>query len=118
MSELEEILKNPKSLAFLVYKAVEGVTNAAEEIKQGKSTGYEKNFSKDFMENAFEHLVKKYTEGSIKKKILLNAVMSLPWSETLKIAYDILLCLGKNDEGSYRNTKDTLLGSLQKYLGE
>src|SRR3972149_5556105 len=102
MSELEEILKNPKSLAFLVYKAVEGVTNAAEEIKQGKSTGYEKNFSKDFMENAFEHLVKKYTEGSIKKKILLNAVMSLPWSETLKIAYDILLCLGKNDDGSYR----------------
>lgn len=119
MSELEEMLKDPNSLAFLVYKAIEGATNAAEELKMGKNTGiYETKFSKNFIEDAFNLLMKKYTDGSVKKKIFLNAVMSLPWSDAVKLAYDVLLDLGKNEDGSYKNTKDTLLSNLEKYLGE
>jgi len=119
MSELEEMLKDPNSLAFLVYKAIEGAMNAAEEIKIGEKAGiYQKKFSKNFIEDTFNLLLKKYTEGSIKRKILFNAVMSLPWSDTVKLVYDIFLDFGKNEDGSYKNTKDTLLSSLKKYLGE
>ena len=119
MSELEEMLKNPDSLAFLAYKAIEGAINAAEEIKIGGKAGIQgKKFSENFIEETFNMLMKKYTEGSIKRKVLFNATMELPWSDTLKFAYDTLLGLGKNGDGSYKNTKDTILGSLKKYLGE
>lgn len=119
MSELEEMLKDPNSLAFMIYKAIEGATGAAEEMKIAKNAGiYQKKFSKNFIEDTFNLLMKRYTEGSIKRKIFLNAVMSLPWSDTAKLAYETLLGLGKNEDGSYMNTKDTILGSLKKYLGE
>lgn len=119
MSELEEVLKDPNSLSFLIYKGIEGVMNAAEEIKMGKNVGiYEKNFSKKFITDTIEQLMKSYTQGSIKKKIFLKAAMSLPWSETVGILYDVLLGFGKSEDGSYKNTKDTIFDSLKKYLGE
>ena len=119
MSDLEEMLKDPNSLAFLVYKGIEGAMNATEEVRIGKNAGiYDKKFSKGFIEDTFNLLVKKYTEGSVKRNIFLNAMMSLPWSDTVKLLYDVMLGFGKNEDGSFKNTKDTLLGSLTKYLGE
>lgn len=119
MSELEEILRDPDSLAFLVYKGIEGAMNAAEEIKVGKNVGiYEKDFSKKFITDTIELLMKSYTEGSIKRKIFLKAAMSLPWSDTVNILYDALLGFGKKGDGSYKNTKDAIFDTLKKYLGE
>jgi hypothetical protein len=92
--------------------------NAANEIKPEDADKYSKKLSKDFIEETFDIIVKKYTEGSIEKRLLINALMSLPWSETIKIAYGVLLDLGRDDDGSYKSTKDTLLGSLSKYFGE
>ena len=119
MSELEEVLKDPNSLAFLVYKGIEGAMNAVEEIKVGKSAGiYKKGVSKDFLKDTIELLMRKYTAGSIKKKIFLKAAMSLPWSDTMRILYDVLLGFGEKGNGSYKSTKDTIFDALGKYLGE
>lgn len=119
MNELEEIFKDSNAISFLIYKGLEGAANAVEEIRIGKSVGiYDKDFSKNFFEGLIQSLVKNYTEGSIKRKIMFKALMALPWSDTARFIYDILLDFGKREDGSYRKTGDTLFGSLKKYFGE
>jgi len=119
MSELEKVIQDPNSLAFLIYKGVEGAINAAEEIKIGKNVGiHNKKYSNKFIEDTFELLVKRYTGGSIKRKIFFKALMTLSWDDVADLIYNSILPLGKKEDGSYKNTKDTLLDTLKKYLGE
>jgi len=119
MSELEEIFKDSNTVAFLIYKGLEGATNAVEELRIGKNVGiYDKDFSKKFFGGLIQSFIKNYTEGSIKRKIMFKALMALPWSDTTKLIYDLLLDFGKREDGSYKNTGDTIFGSLKKYFGE
>lgn len=119
MSELEEIIKDPNSLAFLIYKGIEGAINAVEEIKIGKNVGiYDKKFSNKFIEENFELLIKKYTEGSIKRKIFFKVLMALSWDDVATLIYNSILPLGRKEDGSYKKTRDTILDTLKKYLGE
>lgn len=119
MSELEDIIKDPNSLAFLIYKGIEGAINAAEEIKIGKNIGmYNKKFSNKFIEDMFELLIKRYTEGSIKRRIFFKAIMALSWDDVATLIYNSILPLGKKEDGSYKKTKDAILDTLKKYIGE
>jgi hypothetical protein len=110
-----KILEKPDSIAFLFYKGVESAIKAANDADAYGGRG---KFTDDFLEDAFNSVVEKYSAGSIKRKLMVNAAMSMPWPDMLKIACDILLDLGRKEDGSYWSTKDTILGSLKKYIGE
>ena len=114
---LAEILKDADALFYVVSGAVEGAMNKLEEYSMEKKTFQENSIKKNTGD-----AIKKVMEGFVdelplKEKILAKAALSLPWSATTKMFYDALLELGKNENGAEKNTFDTVMNFLGKYLG-
>jgi hypothetical protein len=111
----KRILENPGSVTYALCKGVEAAMNAAKEYSPQEGDGGEA-ISEDMIKKGLDMLLEKYTEGSVRKKIVLNAAMYMPWSETLKVAYDLLLDIGKKGDGTFMNTRDTIIEGMKRYV--
>lgn len=98
------------NIYFLIYKFVEGI----EELKVGNVE--KKEYSKESLEKAVDILLKIFFGNSLKQKILYKTLMMMPWHQTLGLFYEFLLDLGKNKDGSYRSTEDTISSIIKMCL--
>lgn len=107
----EEVLKDKDAILFLVYKGMEGIANGIEEYKVYKKSGIkEKTIRKNF-----EKILESYIEGlPLTEKLMVKTILSLPWSETIKLVSDLALSYGKKDDGNYKSTFEVIVDMLKK----
>ena len=103
--------------------AKENVVKYLKDMDERKGQGYEIN-KEDFFKELIEKTFKGFTDNlPFPEKILAKAFLSMSWPKTMDFiystiesSYETVLKLGKNDDGSFKDTKGTVISALLKYL--
>lgn len=115
---IEEVLNDPEALKFIAYRSMREAMEALEEYKINKKNIASSNNLENGMEVAFKNFTKDYIgKLPLTQKIAVKTLLSLPWSDLSKNIYEAVLGLGKKEDGSYKNTEETVIDLLEKYLG-
>ena len=106
----EGILKDKDAIIFLIYKGIEGIATGIEEYKIYKKSGIKEKIIK----KSFEEILKEYIkELPLTEKLIVKTILSLPWSETVKMISSLALSYGKKGDGEYKSTFDVIMDVLK-----
>lgn len=113
-------METEKSMLPYLFEA--GIQGATESVKKYLK---ENEINSD---NSFKETVEKTLKGfanslPFPERAIAKTILSMPWSGTMDLiyngiesSYESALKLGKNDDGSFKNTMDTIVSLLVKYL--
>jgi hypothetical protein len=122
----EEILEESNvafiNLVLILYRGVQGaireIENALEEYKIKRKNFADYDQVKEGIETVFRKILRGYVEKlPLSQRIVAKTFLSLSWSDVSKCLYHTMLEFGKNGDGTYKSTEETIIDFFKKYLG-
>lgn len=106
------------------YGALENVKKYVEDWEKKKEHGYDIS-KEDFIKGMIDNSFKGFTDAlPFPQRTIAKTLLSMSWPNTINFVYsgvesfyETLLELGKNEDGTFKDTEETIINILMKYLG-